>query len=76
MANGTDIYIDTKNNALFIGTGEKMTDESIEKFKEGLRNDNHPYNAIYILEKINSVQYISEQDVIEINSGGTFKYMD
>lgn len=76
MVSGADIYIDTKNNALFIGIGDKMTDESIIKFKEGLSDNKYPYDAIYILEKINSVQYVSGQDVVEINSDGTFKYMD
>lgn len=76
MANGADIYIDTKNNVLFISVGEKMTDESIRKLKEGFHNNGNPYDAIYILENINSVQYVSEQKIVEIDSDGTFKYTE
>lgn len=60
MANGADIYIDTKNNVLFISVGEKMTEESIMKLKEGLHNNDNPYDGVYVMENINSVQYISE----------------
>lgn len=82
MGKGTDIYIDAKNNAVFISVGKKVTDESIVKVKEGLRNNHHPYDAVYILENINSVQYVSEQQcvseqkIVEFGSDRTFKYTD
>lgn len=60
MANGADIYIDTEYNVLFISVGEKMTEESIMKLKEGLHNNDNPYDGVYVMENINSVQYISE----------------
>lgn len=76
MYNGADIFIDKENNVLFVGAGERMTEESMRKLKEGLSTPETPYKAIYVFEKINSAQYITEQKFTEIITDGSFKYTD
>lgn len=76
MYEGANIFIDKENKALFIGVGEKMTEESLRKLREGLNTQDTPYKVIYVFEQINSAQYITEQKFTEIITDGSFKYTD